>query len=822
MEAAELASPPSQRANWSFSFDRRPIAICLLVFAGYYLGARVGFALTFQPHPVSVLWPPNSILLAALLLTPPRLWWLVLISAFPAHCAAQWQSSVPPSMIMCWFISNCCEALIGASLTRYFIRGPLRFVSLRNVGIFCLCAAVLGPFISSFLDAAFVRWNHWGIDSYWQLWRIRFSSNLLAVLIVTPFVVTWARGGLAGARKASRQRQLEGGLLFLALVLVSTATLYKLDPESDSALLLLPLPFLLWAAVRFGACGASTAILIVALSSIWSAAHGHGPFSDGSPEQMARSVQMFLIVLSLPTLFLAAVIEERATVEKTLRERDALNRGIIDSLTSLVTILDRSGCIIATNHAWRKSYRSGGVPPPGIDVGANYLEVCRSAAREGDHSSAAVLAGIEAVLSSKESEFQDEYPCVTPAGALWFEILVVPLRSEAGGAVISHRDITSRKTAERALRERDERISLAAESANLALWTIDFERHESWMSDQGRAIFGLAPNERLTRDLFLERVHPEDREAVHTAIEEARAGSESFEIEYRLLRPDGDTRWLIARGRYLHTASGEAGELIGVAIDVTAQMKANLELRLQRLEVARMSRVALMGELTASLAHELNQPLTAIASNAAAGRRFLRQGSVEPGMLEGLLEDIALDARRAGDVIQGIHHFVRKSEGERRAIDMNETIAEVLRLLHSDLLGRAASIETRLASNLPLLNGDPVQLQQILLNLLMNALEAMQTTPMAERRIVISTDCSGDSVVTGVRDFGRGLPRNDPDKIFTQFYSTKPGGMGMGLTIVRSIVEAHGGNLSAANADPGAQFFFALPVIWKCEVVQNA
>ena len=143
-------------------------------------------------------------------------------------------------------------------------------------------------------------------------------------------------------------------------------------------------------------------------------------------------------------------------------------------------------------------------------------------------------------------------------------------------------------------------------------------------------------------------------------------------------------------------------------------------------------------------------------------------------------------------------------------------------LLHSDLLGRAASIETRLASNLPLLKADPVQLQQILLNLLMNALEAMQTTPMAERRIVISTDCSDDCVITGVRDFGRGLPRDEPEKVFTQFYSTKPGGMGMGLTIVRSIVEAHGGNLSASNVEPGAQFFLTLPVTRNSEVVQNA
>src|SRR6266404_3551835 len=160
-------------------FDWRLAAIALSVSLAYYLGAKIGFALTLRPHPVSVLWPPNSILLAALLLTPIRIWWLILLAAFPAHLAAQLQSGVPPTMILCWFISNSCEALIGAGCIRYFIHRPVRFDRLRNVGIFCLFAAFLGPFLSSFLDAAFVAANHWGQDSYWQVWRIRFTSNVL-------------------------------------------------------------------------------------------------------------------------------------------------------------------------------------------------------------------------------------------------------------------------------------------------------------------------------------------------------------------------------------------------------------------------------------------------------------------------------------------------------------------------------------------------------------------------------------------------------------------------------------------------------------------
>src|SRR5207247_2173105 len=287
--------------------------------------------------------------------------------------------------------------------------------------------------------------------------------------------------------------------------------------------------------------------------------------------------------------------------------------------------------------------------------------------------------------------------------------------------------IEERSKGETTLREREERISLAAESANLAFWSINFERNESWMSDKGRAIFNFAPDEALSRELFLSRVHPEDRVAVDEAIERARVSSQTFEFEYRLLRPDGQTRWLISRGRYLRNDRDRVNELIGVAIDVTAQVQANLQLRLQREELAHLSRVALMGELTASLAHELNQPLTAIASNAAAGRRFLAQGPPEAKMFEELLADVAADARRAGDIIHGIHHFVRKSEGIRRPVNLNEIVQEVLRLLHSDLHGRATAVETQLAPNLPAVDANPAQLQQALLNLLTNSLEAMQS-----------------------------------------------------------------------------------------------
>lgn len=681
---------PSAGETRAQSFDWRVALLALSVAIAYFVGAKIGFALTLQPHPVSVLWPPNAILLAALLLTRVRFWWVILLAAFPAHLAAQLQSSVPPTMILCWFISNSCEALIGAGCVRYLVDHPVRFDRLRNVGIFCFFVALVGPFLSSFLDAGFVTLNQWGQASYGQVWRIRFTSNVLAALTLVPFIVTWCGDGISWLGRIRRVRVLEGALLVLGLLSVNAIVFYKLGPTADFALLYLPLPFLIWAAVRFGSRGASGAICTVTFLAIWSAGHGYGPFSTRSAEENALSIQMFLIVMSVPLLLLAAVIEER-----------------------------------------RK------------------------------------------------------------------------------GAMILH--------------QREERITLAAESANLAFWTINFEQQESWMNAKGRAIFDFAPDEFLTRELFLSRVHPEDRDAVDEAIERARASSPTFEIEYRLLRPDGETRWLISRGRYVRNDRGAISELIGVAIDVTAQVKANLELRLQREEMARMSRVSSMGELTASLAHELNQPLTAIASNAAAGSRLLAQGPPDVEMFKELLADVSADARRAGDIIHGIHHFVRKSEGTRRRVNLNEIVREVLRLLHSDLLGRGTTVETELESSLPAVEADPLHLQQVLLNLLMNSLEAMQSTPAEIRRVIVCTKCEADSfVLVSVRDYGSGLPKDNLEKVFAHFYSTKPNGMGMGLTIVRSIVEAHGGNLSAENTEDGARFCFRLPAAAKLETKEVA
>ena len=226
-----------------------------------------------------------------------------------------------------------------------------------------------------------------------------------------------------------------------------------------------------------------------------------------------------------------------------------------------------------------------------------------------------------------------------------------------------------------------------------------------------------------------------------------------------------------------------------------------------------LNRVALMGEMTASVAHELNQPLTAIGNNAAAARRFLERGNIDPVLLQQLLQDMVADSQRAGEVIRGIRSLVRKEKSAHVVLNLNAVIADTLRLVSSDVLMRESVVTTEMDHNLPQVDAAPVQIQQVLLNLIINALDAVEALPPAERRIIISTrSLEGKSAEVSVRDFGAGLPKDRPNKVFDHFFSTKAEGTGMGLTIARSIVEAHAGTLGAENAEGGgARFFFQLP-----------
>lgn len=363
------------------------------------------------------------------------------------------------------------------------------------------------------------------------------------------------------------------------------------------------------------------------------------------------------------------------------------------------------------------------------------------------------------------------------------------------------------------LRESEECLHLAASAAGLGLWVWDIVHDEVWSTDTGRALFGIPPSVPLDFARFLNALAEEDRGPVRQAVARALNGGGDYEGEYRVLLPDGGTHWIAARGRVEFDELGKPLRMRGVSIDVTRRMQAELEVQSQRTELAHLSRVTMLGELSGSLAHELNQPLAAILSNAQAAQRFLKQEGADRHELKEILGDIVEEDKRASEVIRRLRLLLKKGEVQSLPVDMNEVVADVLKLMRSDLVNQGVMVETKPAAGLPQVRGDKVQLQQVLLNLMVNACDAMAGMPAAERRLRILTVATETGTVqVSVCDRGRGVPAEILQRIFDPFMTTKPQGMGLGLAVCRTIISAHGGRLWVANEpDGGAGFHFTLP-----------
>ena len=389
--------------------------------------------------------------------------------------------------------------------------------------------------------------------------------------------------------------------------------------------------------------------------------------------------------------------------------------------------------------------------------------------------------------------------------------LLVSSGSATAGLLLQRR---KRQEAENALREIQEQIDLACEAADLGFWIWDIAHDDVWISDQCRRLHGFEPDEPLDIESLFDRLHPDDREANRAALQSSLAGRRAIDKEYRLVLPDNSLRWLKLNGRSTFADGVEPIRIVAVSRDITARRMAELQLQQHRNEIARLSRFTMLGEIAASLAHEVNQPLGAIVTNAGVALRFLDKGGLSEERARGILHDIVADGKRAGEVIRSIRTTVRREVASRQLVDLNALIEEVVALTHSNALLHDCSVTTALHARLPLVSADPAQLTQLFLNLIVNAFEACADLTKAQRRVIIDTQRDGDTMVeVCVRDLGRGLSVDQPDQVFEQFFSSKSEGFGLGLFIARAIATAHGGSLVAENATGGgARFRLRLPV----------
>jgi two-component system, LuxR family, sensor kinase FixL len=659
----------SSIVRWRNSRDIAGFSAFVVVF---YFGYRYG--MSFSQAAASPFWFPDSILLCALLMSPPRRWWIFILAPLPIRLFSEVAHGIPFWFLLAAFALDSAKGLVAALALRWFIDDPIRLKTVREYVLFLLFAVLLVPAAAAFGGAAMRA----VLDHEYSLaWRQWFLGDALAQLIVTPAILFWVFGAPWNARAPSLKRWIEGGFLSAGLIvtgyLASNTGVGSVDFTESR--FYAPVPFLFWAAIRFGMLGASGAITVIAFFAVEAALEGRGPFSGHSPTDVALALQNFLLLRSAPLYLVAALTEQRWGVERRLRESE-------------------------------------------------------------------------------------------------------------------------------------DRFRNMANSAPVLLWVSGHDKHCEFVN-QGWLDFTGRTREQEIRTGWLESVHPEDVKHCREAYEVAFDAREQLEIEYRLRQRDGSYHWVLQKGVPRYASNGDFMGYIASAIDITDRKQIEESQR----KLSHAQRLVVMGELSAAIAHEVRQPLSAILSNVNAARLLLNSPHPPLNELREIISDIREDDLRADEVISRIRNFLRKQNPQMQPLDLNAAVSDVLRLVAADARKRRVQIRTDMAGDLPLVFGDRTQLQQVLLNLIVNGMDAMQSTPEASRRLSVQTKSDGDGVIeVAVEDGGRGIAADDSRRLFEPFFTTREEGMGIGLSIAQSIIAAHHGQIWAENnANGGATFHFSVP-----------
>jgi PAS domain S-box-containing protein len=673
-QTSELAP---NRGVWSIPRVVRLALKVVAVGVVCHFSTQVGFALKFPPHYISPLWPTGAILFSVLVVAPVRHWWAYVLAAYFTSVLRDAQSGFPSASIL-FVVAGVCEILVAATLVRRFAAGVHAFETLRNLVCYTLIAVVMAPLLSAFIVATLG-----GPNDYWFYWRVWFLSESLAYLVLAPAMLTWTCLANRGWVNASASRALEACVLGAALLSICIGIFLSpvTSAVSAPALVYLPLPLLLWAAVRFGPVGVNTALLIVAAFSVTGAVYGRGPFVAHAPAGNVLALQLFLAMISLPLMFLAALIAERHARANILQESEERFRTMADTAPVMVWMSGPDKLCTFFNQPW-------------LDFTGQSLE---------------------------------------------------------------------------------------------------HELGNGWFTG----------------------VYQDDLAQCLKTFVEAFDARRPFVMDYRLRRHDGEFRWVSDHGVPRFDAEGAFLGYIGSCTDITDRRQAELDVQQKRNELTHLSRVAMLGELSASLAHELNQPLTAILSNAQAAQRFLQRKPADLEQVQAILKDIVEDDDRAGEVIRRLRLLFKKGEVQWQELDINDVIRDVIRLMHSDLVNQGVTVEAELDPAPFKAMGDRVQLQQVLLNLMINGCDAMAQAETKDRTLTLRTEsANSEGVRISIIDRGCGITPTQMDRLFEPFYTTKTKGLGLGLSVCRTIVSAHGGTISASNnPDGGASFHVNLPAL---------
>jgi PAS domain S-box-containing protein len=776
------------------------------VAAGYYAGCQIGFALRFPSSGISFLWPPTAVLTAALLLTSQRRWPAMLAGALVAHAIAHAQIGLAAGSWLVQFLGNGVQASLAALIIQRYSSDTRLFTTWRSVATL-IAASVLAPVTASLIPAYVYVNMGWAVD-FWDAWRTRTVSNVIASLtLVPPFVTAWQHLSPRPSLPPLR-RLAEFGLLLLGLLLTDAVAL-RIDHGSAPGAFLefyAHVPFLLWAALRFGTAGLSCGLLATALLTIASALRGHGPFGHGpfvgaTLADTVVAVQIFIGVTAVPLMLIAGLLHERRAEHRTLVEVEQQNSAILRAIPDLMFLQSRDGVYL-------KHYaRSDGVllTPPETFLGRNMRDILPPDLAE-------TFARAFTRVSSEEPVVID-YSLILGGETRYYEARCIALDRDRILSIV--RETSQRTRSEIALRESQQRYTLATAGGGVGVWDANLITGELFVDPQLKAVLGYAEDEIPNLASAWERlVHPADldelrlRSAAHVLGESPR-----LEVEHRVLHRDGSVRWFLSKGEITQRIDGKVVRMTGTCTDVTQRRQTERALKHANTKLARMARVSALGELTASIAHEVNQPLCAIVANANACLRWLDTAAPNAD-LRAALKDVVQDSHRASEIIRRTRELLSNRPVRKTPLNLNAAISDVLELARGRLHRSGIVLHVEFDEKLPLVSADELQIQQVVLNLVLNAVDAMRSVRERPRVLQVRSRRGRDLAMVSVRDTGDGISQRHVERIFDPFYTTKAGGLGIGLAISRSIVKSHGGALWAvANTYGGTTLRFTIPAI---------
>lgn len=788
------------------SFLAKRDMLYFVVFEIAFYGAY-RHAMSFGNSGALSFWYPDAVMLCALLVVPQKKWWIYLLGPLPIRIFFV-PSDSPVWFLVSAYANDLLKAYLSAMLLRYYLKDPKRFETMRDFLIYIAVAVLFSPAISA-LEGALAR--HLLGYPFWLSCQQWFLGDALASIILTPLILYWSVGLRPLLNELTFPRAIEalsafGGLSLSVFLAFQSRTVIS---QASPLMLYIPVPFLLWVSVRFGVRGASTALAAIAFLLFDRSARDGGLFLANPLEQHVH-IQFFLLVVGVLSLFVAVLSEERRRADRllreawmTLQESEQRFREMADSAPIFIWMSGVDKLCTYFNRGWLEF--TGRKPEQELGNGwadgvhPDDLQSCLN-----DYTSSfdrRIPFEIEYRLRRNDGEFR------------WILDRGIPRYGRNGeflGYQGSAMDITERKMAEEALRRSEELYREVVESQTDLVCRYREDTILTFVNSACCKYFGRR-NEELIGRKFLELVPPNMWETAQRAIMMLSEGQGVRTIEHEVTLPGGGIGWVHWKTYAVRTPEGEIAEFQAIGTDISDRKRAEEAQE----SLAHASRLAVVGELTAMVAHEVNQPLTAILHSAEAGIRLMKAESPPMEEITTILLDIREFDLKAGQSMRRIRGLLQKHEVELRPVNLNDVAVDVIRLIAADAQRRRIEVEDSLDPDLPLIWGDHVHLQQVVLNLAMNGIEAMANSPLCLRRLIVQTSATDESTVElSVHDSGHGIAANLLPHIFESFFTTKKQGMGLGLAIVKSIVEKHNGNIRVdPNTRGGTVFRIHLPAI---------